>query len=191
MAEMKLSCPECGQHISCNDAWAGHQIECPACHSHIVVPQIPASSVTAPVPPASPSEPSKVTGPRLSAGVTQVARSTAHAPAPLKKIIPRRPRSNNSLLGYAILVVVIAAVAGVGYFYGLPLLKDALQQAPSSGPPASAGRPPRLGRPLPIPGLRVEALNLFVESCPSRQSCFPFVSSCLRVEAVPSAAQNW
>ena len=35
--------------------------------------------------------------------------------------------------------MVIAAVAGVGYFYGLPMLKDALQQAPSSGPPAGAG----------------------------------------------------
>ncbi len=53
--------------------------------------------------------------------------------------MPRQPRSNNSLLGYAILVVVIAAVAGVGYFYGLPVLKDALQQAPGSGPPAGTG----------------------------------------------------
>ena len=139
MADMKLSCPECGQHISCNDAWAGQQIECPACHVPIVVPQIPASSITATVPPASLNEPSKVAGPRLSAGVTQVARSTAHATAPLKKIIPRRPRSNNSLLGYAILVVVIAAVAGVGYFYGLPMVKDAVQQAPNSGPPEGAG----------------------------------------------------
>ena len=139
MAAIKFSCPQCGQHITCDEPWGGHLTECPACHNNITVPHSQVSSLTAPVPPASPSEPPKVTGPKLSAGITQVARSTTHAPAPLKKIIPRRPRSNNSLLGYAILVVVIAAVAGVGYFYGLPLLKDAFQQAPGSGPPASAG----------------------------------------------------
>jgi hypothetical protein len=138
MDDTKFSCPQCGQHISCDEAWAGHKIECPACHDPIVVPQV-AATLPAPPPTVSPGVPSKAAGPRLSAGVTQVARSTAHAPAALKKIIPRRPRSSNSLLGYAILVLVIAAVAGVGYFYGLPLLKDALQQAPSSGPPAGAG----------------------------------------------------
>ncbi len=138
MADIRFPCSQCGQHITCGEPWAGHQTECPACHNNITVPhtQVSSAGIT---PSVLTQEASKAEGPKLSAGVTQVARSTAHAPAPLKKIIPRRPRSNNSLLGYAVLVVVIVAVAGVGYFYGLPLLKDVLQQAPSSGPPASAG----------------------------------------------------
>ena len=137
MADIKFSCPQCGQHISCDEPWAGHQIECPACHNNITVPQAQVTSVATHSSVLTPAV-SKAEAPKLSAGATQVARSTAHAPAPLKKIIPRRPRSNNSLLGYAILAAVIAAVAGVGYFYALPLIKDSLQQAPNSGPPASA-----------------------------------------------------
>jgi len=138
MADMKFSCPHCGQHISCDEAWAGHQIACPACHDPIVVPQLQAPSVE-PAPAVPAREVSKAGAPMLAAGVTQVARSTAHAPAPVKKIIPRQPRSNNSLVGYAILLLVIVGLAWLGYAYGLPMLKDTFQQAPSSGPAAGAG----------------------------------------------------
>jgi len=138
MADIKFSCPQCGQHITCDEPWTGHQIECPACHNNITVPHAQVSSIVIP-PAVLTREVSKAEGPKLAAGATQVARSTAHGPGTQRQFTPRRPRSNNSLLGYAILIVVIAAVAGVGYFYGLPLLKDALQQAPSSGSPASAG----------------------------------------------------
>ncbi len=135
---MKFSCPHCDQHISCNEAWAGHEIACPACQAPIVVPHFQAPSVE-PAPAVVAREVSKAGAPMLATGATQVARSTAHAPAPVKKIIPRRPRSNNSLVGYAILLLVIAGLAGLGYFYGLPMLKGTLQQAPSSGPAAGAG----------------------------------------------------
>ncbi len=40
-----------------------------------------------------------------------------------------------------ILLVMIAAVAGVGYFYGLPLFKNAVEQAPGSAPPSGASTP--------------------------------------------------
>ena len=136
MADLKFSCPQCSQHITCDEPWAGHQIECPACHNNITVPHTPSVAIP---PSVLTREVSKAEGPKLAAGATQVARSTAHGPGPQRQFTPHRPRSNNSLLGYAILVVVIAAVAGVGYFYGLPLLKDALQQAPSSVPSAGAG----------------------------------------------------
>ncbi len=138
MADMRFCCPHCDQHISCDEAWAGHELACPACHDLIVVPRFQAPSV-GPAHAVPARGDSKAGAPTLAAGVTQVARSTAHAPAPVKQIIPRRPRSNNSLVGYAILLLVIAGVAGLGYFYGLPMLKDTLQQTPSSGPAAGAG----------------------------------------------------
>ena len=134
---MKFSCPQCGQHISCDDAWAGHQIACPACQNNLVVPQIQAGS-----PPPQPSVPkqdsSKAAAPKLAAGATQVPRSTAHAPAAVRRAMPRPPRSENALLKYGVLLVVVVALAGIGYFYGLPLLTHALQPEPSSKPASGA-----------------------------------------------------
>jgi hypothetical protein len=134
---MKFSCPQCGQHIACDDAWAGHQIACPACQTNLFVPQIEAVS-----PPAQPSAPSKdsskAAAPKLAAGATQSPRSTAHAPAPVRRAMPRPSSGDNALLKYGVILMVVAALAGVGYFYGLPLLTNALQQEPTSKPGSSA-----------------------------------------------------
>src|SRR4051794_2242356 len=115
MAQMKFSCPQCGQHIACDDAWAGQQLECPGCHNGIVVPQIRRPPTAASAPAVS-REPAKFTGAKLASGVTQVARSTAHAPAPIKRAVPRRPGADNALLKYGLMAVVIAILAGVAYF---------------------------------------------------------------------------
>jgi DNA-directed RNA polymerase subunit RPC12/RpoP len=137
MADMKFPCPQCGQHISCGETWAGRQIECPACHNRIVVPQVQAPS--APSPAALPmTEPSKPAGAKLAPGVTQVPRSTAHAPAPAKRFIPQRHGSENSLLKYGVMVAVVAVLAAVGYFYGLPLITGALQREPAANSPGGA-----------------------------------------------------
>jgi hypothetical protein len=52
--------------------------------------------------------------------------------------MPRPNSGDNALLKYGIVLVVVAALAGVGYFYGLPLLTNALQQEPTSKPASSA-----------------------------------------------------
>ena len=59
MIEFKFSCPNCGQHIHCNDAYCDMQIICPTCKNQILVPpapdaipQMPAS--ISPSPPVSP-----------------------------------------------------------------------------------------------------------------------------------------
>ncbi len=39
----KFSCPRCGQHIQCEDAYSGRWISCPACHEQILVPRADAS----------------------------------------------------------------------------------------------------------------------------------------------------
>jgi DNA-directed RNA polymerase subunit RPC12/RpoP len=137
MAEMKFSCPQCGQHIGCDDAWAGNQIECPACHSSILVPQIQRQPAASPAP-AVAKDSAKPAGAKLAPGVTQVARSTAHAPAPIKRDVPRPPGGDNSLLKYGVMIAVIAVLATVGYFYGLPLITGALQQEPTANSPGGA-----------------------------------------------------
>jgi hypothetical protein len=38
MSEIKFSCPSCQQHISADAAYAGMQINCPACSSPMIVP---------------------------------------------------------------------------------------------------------------------------------------------------------
>ena len=39
MAEIKFRCPECSQKIAVRASAAGLRIDCPACHSRIVIPR--------------------------------------------------------------------------------------------------------------------------------------------------------
>ena len=38
MADLTISCPHCNQHITCDEAWGGHELECPICKGRLVVP---------------------------------------------------------------------------------------------------------------------------------------------------------
>jgi DNA-directed RNA polymerase subunit RPC12/RpoP len=38
MSEYKFSCPRCAQHLSCDEAICGRQIQCPACNHLITIP---------------------------------------------------------------------------------------------------------------------------------------------------------
>lgn len=40
MAEIKISCPQCEQHIQCDDSYGGRQINCPQCQTAFVLPQV-------------------------------------------------------------------------------------------------------------------------------------------------------
>lgn len=40
MAEIKISCSSCGQHIACDDSYGGQQIACPQCQTAFLVPQV-------------------------------------------------------------------------------------------------------------------------------------------------------
>src|SRR5579859_4286509 len=137
MPDMKFSCPQCSQHISCEEAWAGHQIECPACHGTIDVPSIQTLPARSPASIRAKETP-KFIGAKLAAGATSVARSTAHNPTAPRKFVPPHPRSDNSLLKIGGLVVVVAVLAAAGYFYGVPLLNNASQKEPNANPPAGS-----------------------------------------------------
>ena len=43
MNELKFACPVCGQHITCDAAAAGSQMDCPTCFRRIVTPHAPAN----------------------------------------------------------------------------------------------------------------------------------------------------
>src|ERR1039457_2548488 len=78
MAEIKFSCPQCGQHISGNENWSGYRIQCPTCATTLTVPgALAPTAAVALVTPSLVPQPPASHGPRLSAGATQVARSTA------------------------------------------------------------------------------------------------------------------
>ena len=43
MSDFKFACPACGQRLSANDDYVGHQINCPSCQAAITVPPNPSA----------------------------------------------------------------------------------------------------------------------------------------------------
>jgi hypothetical protein len=138
MAEIKFSCPQCGQHISGNEQWSGHQIQCPTCATTLTVPgAVPPPAAAAPVPKSLVPQPPASHSPKLSAGATQVARSTAPGPTPLRQLVARPPRNSSPLLKYVVYAIVLAALGGAGYLY-LPSLLSKIQDSTNSKPAQAA-----------------------------------------------------
>ena len=40
MSDLKFSCPQCQQHIQCEENYAGTEITCPACSARMMVPGV-------------------------------------------------------------------------------------------------------------------------------------------------------
>ena len=138
MAEIKFSCPQCGQHISGNEQWSGHQIQCPTCATTLTVPGAPPPrAAAAPVPQSLAPQPPVSHGAKLSAGATQVARSTAPGPTPLRQPVARPPRNQSPLLKYVGYAVVLAVLGGAGYMF-LPSLLSKIQDSVNSKPAQTA-----------------------------------------------------
>jgi len=77
MSDIKFACIHCGQRLSCNQAFAGQRLSCPACQRSILVPWAPAeyetlrtsgaSTLEADLPaPSSPTELPRISIPHLS-----------------------------------------------------------------------------------------------------------------------------
>jgi len=41
MSDFKFSCPQCQQHLQCDEQFAGREIQCPGCHHLIRIPPVP------------------------------------------------------------------------------------------------------------------------------------------------------
>ena len=138
MPEFKFSCPQCGQHLSGNEQWSGHQIQCPTCATTLTVPGVvPAPAATAPVPKSLVPQPPVSQGAKLAAGATQVARSSNPGPMPRQQLTARPPRNDSALLKYSIYAIMLAALGGAGYLYG-PSLLSKIQNIGNSKPDQAA-----------------------------------------------------
>ena len=141
MAEIKFSCPQCGQHISGNEQWSGRQIQCPVCATALTVPgALPPPAAAAPIPQSLVPQPPVSQGTKLSAGATQVTRAPAPGAIPIRQLAERPPKRNNPLLKYAVYALVLAALGGAGYIY-LPSLLNKAQDSTNSKPIQVAPNP--------------------------------------------------
>jgi hypothetical protein len=105
MPEFKFSCPQCGQRIQCDTAYASAQINCPACQQSITVPQAPvAAAAPPPLPPSTPSS-------RAGTAAPMAARSAA-APLPAKK---SHTLCNVLVITACVVFVVLAGLAAFGW----------------------------------------------------------------------------
>jgi len=46
MSEFKFACPVCGQHITCDSAKSGTQLDCPTCFQKLIVPNAPQGDIS-------------------------------------------------------------------------------------------------------------------------------------------------
>ncbi len=41
MSEHKFACPQCSQHLLCDEIYAGREIQCPGCNIMMRIPPVP------------------------------------------------------------------------------------------------------------------------------------------------------
>jgi hypothetical protein len=83
MSDFKFACPVCGQHITCDSANSGSQMDCPTCFRKLVVPQATAAASSGFV--LTASEVQKRTTPAPGNGA---ATGSSAAVEPPRKSIP-------------------------------------------------------------------------------------------------------
>ncbi|PYJ01286.1 MAG: hypothetical protein DME25_18430, partial [Verrucomicrobia bacterium] len=135
MADLKFACPGCGQHISCDELWGGHTIQCPTCKRDLVVPEpaarpapAPAASRPASLVPQVPVSPA----PKLSIGRAQPQPETAAAqqatagPPLRRRAAPAKGKAG--LLKVAKIAALVIGL-GVGGYFGFILVSDWQEKA--------------------------------------------------------------
>jgi len=111
MSDIKFSCPQCGQHITCDELAMGQSVACPVCQQTIVVPQMAA----APAPPPP-------TQPRITINRTAHQPAAAGAPPPARTMPTYRTFTTEpekkSGVKKAISIAVAVIAFGVGGYFG-------------------------------------------------------------------------
>jgi hypothetical protein len=130
MADIKFSCPHCNQHITCDELWGGHQLQCPGCQGGIIVPAVAAA---APEPTANSLVPKVPTGPgRLSKSpAPSAAAAGGSAPArniPIRNLAPAVKKKQSPVVKFAIAAAVLV-VLGAGGYFGYIWLSDMQSKA--------------------------------------------------------------
>ena len=140
MADIKFSCAQCGQHISCDEQWSGQQIQCPICQNNLVVPHIhPPPAAAAPAATPQAPEPPAPSRPKLAQGLPQAARSAPPGTSPQRQRVVRSPKTGNPPLRFAIIAVVLGLVVWAGFVYVPGLLNQAQEMGTSLAPTPASG----------------------------------------------------
>lgn len=100
MSEFKFACPVCGQHITCDSASSGTQMDCPTCFRKLVVPQAKSAGATNLV---------------LTAALVQ-SRPATSLSSQTEIIAASRGGKKFPVTALALMVVVVGAGAGVFAF---------------------------------------------------------------------------
>src|SRR5436190_8841715 len=132
MAELKFACPGCGQHISCDELWGGHTIQCPTCKRDLVVPQQVAAAAPAAAAPQSSSlvpPPPPSSAPKLSIGRQQPQPEAAPTQQPAagtafrRRAAPGPTKSASGLMKVAKIGALVIGL-GVGGYFGFNFVSD-------------------------------------------------------------------
>jgi len=110
MAEIIFDCPSCKQPVQADDAWGGQEIQCPLCHSPMIVPQGETPHFTGKGLVEVPKET------KLKAGPTQTPRSTGGSGPVIRNFQATKTKKQNPIVKYATTVVVLVLLVGGGWF---------------------------------------------------------------------------
>src|SRR6516165_7099745 len=126
MADIKICCPHCNQHITCDELWGGHELQCPSCQGALTVPARPAPAAPPPPQPAVPPghrgssvvfKPPAASSPKLALGQTPGPQAaSADRVIPIRNLTPPPPKKSNPVLKYGLTALVVVAVGAGGYF---------------------------------------------------------------------------
>ncbi|HWH71843.1 MAG TPA: hypothetical protein VNT26_20945, partial [Candidatus Sulfotelmatobacter sp.] len=120
MADIKFTCPQCQQPITCDELWCGHQIQCPGCQGNLTVPPKPEEAGAVPAAADSPLVPKPPAATKLSIGQAhKKPEAAAQAPqrsVPIRDLTPPPPKKKNPAGKIAVIGVVVVAVGAGGYF---------------------------------------------------------------------------
>src|SRR5262245_58026589 len=119
MSELKFSCPDCGQKISCDADYAGRQFPCPQCQKTLTVPSAVAAgagvaaAALAPAPAPAPAAAAWTPAPKP---ITQPAPRPVRPPEPVtssaKAAGPAEATGKYSALAIASLLCSVVAFVG-------------------------------------------------------------------------------
>jgi len=130
MSDFKFACPACGQRLSANDDYVGHQINCPSCQAAITVPPNPSappaepvrSSIAIATPPGMPPPPAPPKVARLSvSALNEQPDHAAGASSDLARLgmagyqSHKVLKTKKSYSGVMTAVVAVVLIAGSAY----------------------------------------------------------------------------
>src|SRR5579859_8017417 len=147
MADIKFSCPHCNQHITCDELWGGHELQCPGCQGSLIVP----GGAAAPAPPQNTLVPKPPSGGKVAltkAPMPNAPAPGASAPArsiPIRNLAPAVQKKQSPVVKFSIPGAVLVAAGAGGYFgyvwyTGRQATENAKSQEAEKKPAAQTGQ---------------------------------------------------